>query len=404
MCSLFCQAKHHSSTALTESCHVRAFHFRGVSAELAVDLRASDNRTPDTTKRIVTRFSAVPVVIAFVFSACSAPDSSRLPAAHAARPVDSSTHADPQPASEQPSTKQVVLPEPAAAGTAQLKGDRAPNLMGRIPVLEYHLIGETDGRWQRSIASFKRDLAMLYERGYRPVSVSDLVDKRIDLPAGMSPVVFTFDDASPSQFRYVEQDGELIVDPNSAVGIWLEFRKTHPDWSNRAVFCMLSGAEAGRSFFGDKGIEGQKTEWRHRKLRFLAEQGFELCNHTVWHANLNRQSDATVVEQIARLNLAIDSAVSNYRVRTFALPLGEWPKQKQLAHTGTWKDSRSGRAVNYKFDAILQVSGGLSRSPHDPAFDPLRIPRFQVLHDELAKMLDQLERNGQRYVSAGVKR
>jgi hypothetical protein len=107
------------------------------------------------------------------------------------------------------------------------------------------------------------------------------------------------------------------------------------------------------------------------------------------------------MDQIARLNLAIDSAVSNYRVRTFALPLGEWPKAKALAHAGSWKDARSGHVVSYKFDAILQVSGGLSRSPFDPAFDPLRIPRFQVMNNELAKMLDQLDRNGQRYVSEG---
>lgn len=278
---------------------------------------------------------------------------------------------------------------------------RQANELGRIPILEYHLIGEKDARWERSVESFRRDLEMLYERGYQPITVAELIEGDIDLPAGLSPVVFTFDDASPGQFRYIERDGELVVDPTSAVGIWLDFKKEHPDWANKATFCMLSGAEAGRSFFGDKGIEGQETEWRHRKVKFLAEQGFELCNHTLWHANLAKYDDATVQEQIARGALAIDSAVAGYDVRTFALPLGEWPRNRELAHTGQWTDPKTGDKVRYRNDAILMVAGGPAPSPHDPEFDPLRLPRVQVHGDQLEKVLDQLDRQGQRYVSDG---
>ena len=129
------------------------------------------------------------------------------------------------------------------------------------------------------------------------------------LPRGKSPVVLVFDDASPSQFRYVERGGKLEIDPTSMIGIWLDFAKTKPDWGNKAVMCMLSGAEAGRSLFGNKGIEGQKDEWRFRKVRFLAEQGFELCNHTLWHAQLSKYPDAFVQEQIARGVMAIERQV-----------------------------------------------------------------------------------------------
>jgi len=273
--------------------------------------------------------------------------------------------------------------------------------MGRIPILEYHLVGEVEGRWARSRERFRRDLEILYERGYRPVTISQLVDRAIDLPAGLSPVVFTFDDASPGQFRYIERDGELIVDPTSAVGIWLDFAREHPGWEPRAVFCLLSGAEAGRSFFGDKGIEGQKSAWRFPKLRFLAEQGFELCNHTLWHANLGKYGEEFVQEQIARGAMAIDSAVPGYRVRTFALPLGVWPKNRELARAGSWRDPKSGRVVSYSHDAILQVSGSPVVSPHDSRFDPLRLERVQVFGEELERALDRLDRPGGRYVSAG---
>src|SRR5688572_33340517 len=60
--------------------------------------------------------------------------------------------------------------------------NRAPNEMGRIPILEYHLIGTKEGRWEREYTRFRRDLELLYRRGYRPITVAELVDTRIDLP------------------------------------------------------------------------------------------------------------------------------------------------------------------------------------------------------------------------------
>ena len=300
-------------------------------------------------------------------------------------------------------SRDTVRPAPVTRTIANVRsGDRVPNTLGRIPILEYHLVGQQEGRWERHVDAFRRDLELLYARGYRPISVSQLVDGEIVLPAGLSPVVFTFDDASPSQFRYIERDGKLEIDSTSAVGIWLDFRRTHPDWSNKAVFCMLSGAEAGRSFFGNRDIEGQKTAWRMQKVRFLAEQGFELCNHTLWHANLSKYSDAEVQEQIARGVMAIDSAVPGYRVRTFALPLGAWPKNRELARAGAWKDPKSGRTISYNFDAVLLVAGNPVRSPRDTAFDAMRLERVQVVEGALERTLDNLDRTGNRYVSDGA--
>lgn len=292
----------------------------------------------------------------------------------------------------------------AHVGGAQGGAARTPNPLGRIPILEYHVVGEKDSRWGRSSDHFRHDLQLLYDRGYRPITVSQLVDRQIDIPPGTSPVVFTFDDASPSQFRYIEKNGELEVDPVSAVGIWLEFNKRHGDWGRRATFCLLSGAAAGHAFFGDKGIEGQKSAWRLRKVKFLADQGFELCGHTVWHANLAKYGDAVVQEQIARGVLAIDSAVAGYRVRTFALPLGIWPRNRVLAWAGSWHDPKSGRDVRYTFDAVLEVSGPPVRSPLDPKFNPKALTRIQVYGSELEKALDQLDKSGERYVAGGTKR
>jgi peptidoglycan/xylan/chitin deacetylase (PgdA/CDA1 family) len=287
-------------------------------------------------------------------------------------------------------------------GPLAAPADRTPDELGRIPILLYHELGDTAARWRRSRTQFRADLELLDARGYRPVGIGEVLDRSIDLPRGVSPVVITFDDAPPSQFRYIERpDGTLDIDSTSAVGMLLDFARTHPEWRNRAVFCVLTGADAGHSMFGGKEVDGQHLAWRHAKLRQLVALGFELCGHTDWHVNLGRVADSTVPGAIARGLLAIDSAVPGYRVRSFALPYGAWPHDSSLARAGRWADPASGRVVEYRFGAVFEAWGGTIPSPFDPAFRPLRLPRVQVTADHLERLLDDLDRHGRRYVSDG---
>jgi hypothetical protein len=293
----------------------------------------------------------------------------------------------------------------AIATAASGSDDRVPNEMGRIPVLEYHLIvPQETNEFTRTPERLRQDLEELYKRGYRPVNMVDVLDKKIQqLPKGISPVVLVFDDASPSQFRYVERNGKLEIDPSSAVGILEDFASKHRDWPRKAVFCMLPAAQVGRSFFGDKGIEGQKTEWRFQKVQFLHKQGYELCNHTLYHARLDR-AGSQVQEFIARGDMAIDSAVSGYQVRTFALPLGMWPKQRDLAWQGSWTDPKSKKTISYKYDAVLEVSGNPNESPYDPKFNPHSINRQIMFKNALEATLNRLDKatgSAGRYVSDG---
>jgi hypothetical protein len=293
----------------------------------------------------------------------------------------------------------------ATGSTATQSGtpnpNRVPNEMGRIMVLEYHLITDHNGDYARERGQFRKDLELLYSRGYRPVNMSDVLDKKLDLPRGLSPVVFVFDDASPEQFRYIDNNGKLDIDPTSGIGIWLDFKKTHPDWNDKAVFCLLSGASAGHNFFGDRGIQGQKSNWRFRKVKWLADNGFELCDHTLWHAQLNKYPDAFVQEQIARNALAIDSAVPGYKIRSMALPQGLWPKNRALASKGSWTNPKTGKTVSYSWPVVFEVAGGPMRSPYDPAFDPGKTPRIQVIGNAIGAMIDKLEKSGNMYISDG---
>src|SRR6202140_4733860 len=293
----------------------------------------------------------------------------------------------------------------ATGSTATQSGtanpNRVPNEMGRIMVLEYHLITDHNGDYARERGQFRKDLELLYSRGYRPVNMSDVLDKKLDLPRGLSPVVFVFDDASPEQFRYIDNNGKLDIDPTSGIGIWLDFKKSHPDWNNKAVFCLLSGASAGHNFFGDRGIQGQKSNWRFRKVKWLADNGFELCDHTLWHAQLHKYPDAFVQEQIARNALAIDSAVPGYKIRSMALPQGLWPKNRALASKGSWTNPKTGKTVSYDWPVVFEVAGGPMRSPYDPAFNPGVTPRIQVIGNAIEAMINKLEQSGNMYISDG---
>ena len=277
----------------------------------------------------------------------------------------------------------------------------APNPQGRIPVLEYHVIGgDKNTLYTRTAASYKADLEEAYRLGYRPVTIAQVLDKDWrELASGTTPAVFVFDDASDSQFRYLEQNGKLVIDPTSAVGIWVDFARTHPGWKPRAVFCMLNGGAAGHNFFGDNPKwGGQKKEWRFQKVKWLADQGFELCDHTLWHAKLSQYSDAVVQEQIARNAMGIDSAVPGYKIRTMALPYGLWPKNRPLAWQGSWTDPKSGKTHSYKFEAVLEVAGGPARSPYDPQFNPKSINRIEAIGNDISRQLNKLAKDGTRFV------
>jgi hypothetical protein len=331
------------------------------------------------------------VAVAFVTAACSGSNSGASASGTGSTSGARTTTA----AAADSAAGNVGSPAATAHGTLP------QNHMGRIPVLEYHVIGGTaNALYTRTAASFKADLADVYAHNYRPITIRQMLDKDFsDVPAGMSPVVFVFDDASPEQFRYVERNGNLRIDSTSGVGIWEDFMKTHPGWKNRGTFCLLNGAAAGHNFFGDNPkFEGQQNAWRFLKVRWLAQQGFELCDHTVWHARLDKFSDAVVQEQIARNQMAIDSAVPGYKVRTMALPYGIWPKNRSLAWKGSWTDPKTGQVHAYDFDAVLEVAGGPTRSPYDPQFDPHHITRVQAVGNDIHKTLEQLDRTRTRFV------
>ena len=96
-----------------------------------------------------------------------------------------------------------VAPERPMVDAAAVRA----NELGRIPVVMYHDVNDKVGKntkMNRTKASFEKDLQLLHDKGFYPVTLRSVVDGSMDVPAGKSPVVITFDDARESQLRLIE--------------------------------------------------------------------------------------------------------------------------------------------------------------------------------------------------------
>ncbi|HKC98927.1 MAG TPA: polysaccharide deacetylase family protein, partial [Methylomirabilota bacterium] len=139
-----------------------------------------------------------------------------------------------------------------------------------------------------------------------------------------------------------------------------------------------------------------QPEYEGKKLQFLVSRGYEIGNHTLWHANLAKYPEATVRDQVAEAQVWIQRYVPDYKTRTLALPHGAYPSDV------SWVLKGSAKGTSYSHDAVLMVAGGAAPSPYSRSFDPVRLPRIQATERELAHWLNYFDKNpGERFVSDG---
>ena len=255
-----------------------------------------------------------------------------------------------------------------------------PNELGRVLILEYHKIDAMESRWSRSANNFRKDLESLYRRGFRPIALNEFIDGKISTARGTHPLLITFDDSSPGQFRYLIRDGRPVIDPDCAVGILADFHALHEDFALRAVFFVLPEAAQPHKLFG-------QPDYETLKLWELVRMGFEIGNHTLWHANLRKYSAEIVQRQLALGAAAIQRRVPGYQVRALALPMGNYPAEAGLASDGSFE------GIRYHHDAVLRAVGGPAFSPFHRHFDPLRLPRIQAVENELQYWWRYFEKN-----------
>lgn len=235
-----------------------------------------------------------------------------------------------------------------------------PNELGQVMVLMYHEVGSEEADWVRTPENFRRDLQTLYDKGYRLISLNDLLDGDIDTEAGYTPVVLTFDDGDLGQFKVKMVDGKPTPDPDSAVGILTDFYKQHPDFGKAATFYIYHP------------LPFREKDYIDYKLKFLAENGFEIGNHTDTHASLSKL-DGNGIQKELGLNVKhTQDYLPGYDVNTLALPYGSVSKDNiQYLLDGSFG------GLKYHNKAILLVGANPSKSPYDSDFDPIKVPRVR---------------------------
>jgi len=251
-----------------------------------------------------------------------------------------------------------------------------PNELGYIPVIMYHeIVPKTPtrdpGKMSRSVKAFRGDLEALYAAGFRPVNLSDVVNDTIDVPAGASPVVLTFDDGRESQFRLNETPNALNIDPNCAVGILQAFNKAHPDWPLRATFFVLPKSSTTNDVFGQAGLGPQK-------LQYLLKEGMEIGNHSVHHKDMSRMTADQIQAEIGGAHNALVADAPGATLQVVALPMGKFPKNKadrKYLLAGTFEGK------SYAYKAVMDASYRAVPSPAALRFDPARLERIGARDD-----------------------
>ncbi len=284
-------------------------------------------------------------------------------------------------------------PQPPKIDYARVR----PNELGRIPVIMYHEIKGTQNKnLVRSVADFRQDLELMYKAGFCPVNLSDVVNDNIDVPAGKSPIVLTFDDGRATQFKLVETPNNLKIDPDCAVGILEEFHKKHKDWPLRGTFFVLPRSKSTLDTFGQVGMGAQK-------LGYLLDKGFEIGNHTTTHHSLRTMTPAQIQQEIGYANNTLLTDAPKAKIQVFAAPMGYFPRDKaNLPYM--LKGSFEGKPYEYK--AAFKAAWRPIPSPVSKDWDPLKLERIDSVNGlngvrDWIEKLTTMSSGYPRYISDG---
>jgi len=285
----------------------------------------------------------------------------------------------------------------------KLKEDKI-NELGNVPIMMYHGIEnkkdsdtkytggnvDKDG-YNRTVESFRKDLEFYYEKGYRMIRLNDYVNGVINTEYGKSPIILTFDDGNDNNLKVtgLDENGNIIIDPNSAVGVLEEFKKKYPDYNVTATF------------FVNDGLFNQ-PEYNEKILKWLVDNGYDVGNHTKGHANFSKINTSKTQEVVSYIYKQLDEIIPEKYVKIIALPFGS-PYNKTHEN---YKYILNGEYDNYQYETVaaLRVGWESELSPFNKDFDKTFLKRCRA-YDNNGKDFD-IEMNfrileNKRYISDG---
>ena len=278
------------------------------------------------------------------------------------------------------------------------------NELGTVPIMMYHGIVDmksddtdyTGGNvdkdgYNRTTEAFREDLEFYYKNGYRMIRLTDYIDGNINVEYGKSPIVLTFDDGNENNFKVkgLDENGDLIIDENCAVGILESFKEKYPDYNVTATF------------FVNGGLFNQ-PEYNEKILKWLVENGYDVGNHTENHLDIKKSSSDQVNKEIVSVYKQLDEIIPGQYVNIIALPFGS-PYNKEHENFKYVLNSTYDNST-YETKAALRVGWDAEYSPFDVNFDPTFLKRCRAYDNNGVEfdieMVFKLLKN-KRYISDG---
>lgn len=250
--------------------------------------------------------------------------------------------------------------------------------LGEVPIMMYHgvhnknssdtnYIGgnvDRDG-YQRTSEAFRNDLDFYYSNGYRMVRLTDYVDGNIEVELGKSPIILTFDDGLSNNIKVtgIDEEGNLIIDPNCAVGILESFKEKYPDYNVTATF------------FLNAGLFNQK-EYNEEILNWLIDRGYDIGNHTANHVDFTKITSLKSEEEVGKMYSILDDIIPGKYVNIIALPFGS---PYSLNHSNMDSIFNSNyKNKNYITKSALRVGWKAEESPYHIDFNPKFLKRIRA--------------------------
>ena len=259
----------------------------------------------------------------------------------------------------------------------QLYIDNNVNELGRIPIMMYHgiidkksdetsYIGgnvDKDG-YQRTYEAFIEDLEFYYKNGYRMIRLADYVNGKIDCALGKSPIILTFDDGLSNAIKVtgLDEKGEIIIDPHSAIGILESFKKKYPDYNVTATFFLNGGLF-------------QQKEYNDKIIDWMIKNGYDIGNHTYSHADLTKITEEETIKEVGKMYKLLKTKTSKF-VNIVALPYGT-PYSSTHAN---FKHIISGTYEGEEYSTIstLRVGWESDYSPFSTSFNQQFLKRIRA--------------------------
>ena len=285
----------------------------------------------------------------------------------------------------------------------KLKSDNI-NEMGKVPIMMYHGIKnlknsdtnyvggnvDKDG-YTRTVEAFRNDLDFYYEKGYRMVKLSDYINGDINVEYGYSPIILTFDDGNDNNIKVtgLDNNGNIIIDKNSAVGVLEEYKKKYPDYNVTAIFFVTD------ALFN-------QPEYNEKILKWLVDNGYEVGNHTKGHNDLRDTSISRTQEVIGYMYNKLESILGDRYSKILALPFGSPYVKTHTNYPYVISGEYDGK--EYQTLGALRVGWEPEVSPFDKQFDATFLKRCRAYDNngvdfDIAMVFKMLDKS--RYISDG---